>query len=78
VILECQNNIPLFGRIYDVREDGILLIFKMQTENFDPKRYCYSVKETPETIVKTPDELFVQETMRLYKHKYIRLPYALF
>uniref|UniRef100_A0AC35GKC9 Uncharacterized protein n=1 Tax=Panagrolaimus sp. PS1159 TaxID=55785 RepID=A0AC35GKC9_9BILA len=77
VVLEKIDNIPQFGRIYIKNIDGSCGVTKLQTIRFDERKYCYETSPTANVMSAHPKTFYINESMRLYHSKYVRLPFAI-
>uniref|UniRef100_A0A914QNR8 C2H2-type domain-containing protein n=1 Tax=Panagrolaimus davidi TaxID=227884 RepID=A0A914QNR8_9BILA len=77
VVLEKIDNIPQFGRIYIKNADGTCGIAKLQTLRFDNRRHCYETSPAGNVMSAHPKTFYINESMRLYHNKYVRIPFAI-
>lgn len=77
IILGKNDNVPQFGRIYVKEDSGNFGIMTYHTTGFDNLRHSYEVSSTANVLSAHPSTFYINESMRLYFDKYVRLPYAL-
>uniref|UniRef100_A0AC35GL24 Uncharacterized protein n=1 Tax=Panagrolaimus sp. PS1159 TaxID=55785 RepID=A0AC35GL24_9BILA len=57
--------------------DGSCGVTKLQTIRFDERKYCYETSPTANVMSAHPKTFYINESMRLYHSKYVRLPFAI-
>ena len=77
VVIGRTDGVPVFGRIFFKHDDATCRLHIMKTNSFNQTRHSYEVSESDETATIHPTNFLINDTMRIYFDKYVRLPYAL-